>query len=80
MVNLGEKAKAAQEVIDIFLDGVEDEVLESIKNANTPERLMEIRAYYKACLALENEVTNMINKAVNKEKVLEELKKRKGEQ
>ena len=79
VVNLGDKAKAAKEIIDIFMDGTEDLVLESIRNADSPERLMEIRAYYRACLALEGELTNMIGKAANKEKVLEDLKKRKGE-
>ena len=79
VVNLGEKAKAAKEILDIFMDGTEDMVLESIKNTNSEEKLMEIRAYYNACLALEAEVTNMINKAVTKEKTLESLNKRKGE-
>ena len=79
MVNLGEKAKDAKEILDIFMDGMEDLVLEAIKNADNPDRLMEIRAYYKACLAIEGEITNMISRAANKEKVLEELKKRKGE-
>ena len=79
VVNLGEKAKDAKEILDIFMDGMEDLVLEAIKNADNPDRLMEIRAYYKACLALEGELTNMISRAANKEKVLEELKKRKGE-
>ena len=79
VVSLGEKVKDAKEILDIFMDGTEDLVLESIKNADSPERLMEIRAYYKACLALEAEFNNMIGRAATKEKVLEDLKKRKGE-
>ena len=79
VVSLGDKAKEAREVIDIFLDGVEDEVLESIKSASTPERLMEIRAYYKACLALQAEFNALIGKAAIKENTMEEMKKRKGE-
>ena len=79
VVSLGDKAKEAREVIDIFLDGVEDEVLESIKTASTPERLMEIRAYYKACLALQAEFNALIGKAAIKENTMEEMKKRKGE-
>ena len=79
MVNLGEKAKAAKEIVDIFMDGVEDRVLESVKNCNSPERLIEVRAYYKACLALEAEINGMINKASMKENTLDDLKKRKGD-
>ena len=79
VVSLGDKAKKAREVIDIFLDGVEDEVLESIKSASTPERMMEIRAYYKACLALKGEFDALIGKAALKESKIEEMKKRKGE-
>ncbi len=79
VVSLGDKAKEAREVVDIFLDGVEDEVLESIKSASTPERLMEIRAYYKACLALQGEFDALIGKAALKEQTMEEMKKRKGE-
>ena len=79
MVNLGSKAKDAKEILDIFMDGMEDLVLEAIKNADSPERLLEIRSYYKACLAIEAEFVGMINKGLSKEKTLEELKKRKGE-
>ena len=79
VVSLGDKVKEAKEILDIFMDGTEDLVLESLKNADSPERLMEIRSYYKACLALEAEFTGMINMAMAKDKTLEELKKRKGE-
>jgi len=61
------------------MDGMEDRVLEALRNTNSEEKLMEVRAYYKACLALESEINGMINKAIVKEKTLEELKKRKGE-
>lgn len=61
------------------MDGTEDLVLEAIKNADSPERLMEIRAYYKACLALESEFTGLLNDAAVKEKSMEEMNKRKGD-
>ena len=61
------------------MDGTEDLVLESLKNADSPERLMEIRAYYKACLALEEQITAMLNDAAVKEKSMEDMKKRKGD-
>ena len=61
------------------MDGMEDLVLEAIKNADNPERLMEIRAYYKACLALQGEFDALIGKAALKEQTMEEMKKRKGE-
>ena len=79
VVNLGDKARDAKEILDIFLDGAEDEVLASLKNASTPERLMEIRAYYKACLALQEEFDGLIAKASLKEKTIEDIKKQKGE-
>ena len=79
VVNLGTKAEGAKEILDIFMDGTEDLVLEAMKNADTPERLAEIRAYYKACLALEKEFDSLIAEALIKQKALDGLNQRKGE-
>ena len=79
VVNLGTKAEGAKEILDIFMDGTEDLVLEAMKNADTPERLTEIRAYYKACLALEKEFDSLIAEALIKQKALDGLNQRKGE-
>lgn len=79
VINLGTKAKDAKEILDIFMDGTDDLVLEAVKNADSPERLAEIRAYYRACLALEKEFNGLIAEAIIKQKALDELNQRKGE-
>lgn len=79
VINLGTKAKDAKEILDIFMDGTDDLVLEAVKNADSPERLAEIRAYYRACLALEREFNGLIAEAIIKQKALDELNQRKGE-
>ena len=79
VVNLGEKAKAAKEILDIFMDGVEDTILKSLTTTSDPDKLLQIKMYYKACLMLEKEFTGMIAEASVKEKTLEALNKEKGE-
>ena len=79
VVNLGEKAKYAQEILNIFLDGAEDLVLKSIAATSDPEKLLQIKMYYKACLMLEKEFANLITEAAVKEKTIEQLNKGKGE-
>ena len=79
VVDFGNKAKEAKEIIDIFLDGVEDLTLKTLNETSDPEALLGIKMYYKACLMLEKEFSTMINEAMIKRKTLEEIKKRKGE-
>ena len=80
IVNMGEKAKAAKEILDIFMDGVENTVLNGLAATSDPEKLLQIKMYYKACLMLEKEFTGMITEALVKSRTLEELNKRKGEE
>ena len=79
IVNLGKKAEDAKEIVDIFMDGVEDLVLNTLKNQSDPETLLQIKMYYKACLMLEKEISNMITEARIKQKTIEEINKGKGE-
>ena len=79
VVDFGNKAKEAKEIVDIFLDGAEDLTLKAINETSDPEKLLQIKMYYKACLMLEKEISTMINEAMIKRKTLEELKNRKGE-
>ena len=80
IVNYGNKAKDAKEILDVFMDGVEEIVLKSLAMTSDPEKLLQIKMYYKACLMLEKEFTGMITEASVKEKTLEALNKGKGEQ
>ena len=75
IVNLGKKAEDAKEILDIFMDGVEDLVLNTLKNQSNPEMLLQIKMYYKACLMLEKEFDNMITEARIKQKTIEDMKK-----
>ena len=79
VVGFGNKARDAKEIMDIFLDGVEDTVLKGIEATSDPEKLLQLKMYYKACLMLEKEFTGMINEALIKQKTLEDLQKKKGE-
>lgn len=79
VVDFGNKAKEAKEIIDIFLDGVEDLTLKTLNETSDPEALLGIKMYYKACLMLEKEFSTIINEAMIKRKTLEKIKKRKGE-
>ncbi len=73
VINLGNKAKDAKEILDIFLDGVADDTLNKLATASNPDNLLYIRMYYKACLELEKEFDKMIKEATAKEKTLENL-------
>ena len=80
VINLGNKAKDAKEILDIFLDGVADDTLRQLETATNPDSILYIRMYYKACLELEKEFNSMIKQALAKENTLEGLvKEKKGE-
>lgn len=57
------------------MDGVEDVVLSSLNATSDPEKLLQIKMYYKACLMLEKEFSNMIAEARIKQKTIDEMKK-----
>ena len=80
VINLGEKAKAAKEIFDIFLDGVADDTLSKLATTSDPDNLLYLHTYYKVCLDLEKEFTRLINESATKEKALESLSnEEKGE-
>lgn len=79
VVGLKNKARDAKEIFDIFLDGTEDTILKGLAATSDPEKLLQLKMYYKACLMLEKEFTGMINEALIKQKTLEELQKKKGD-
>lgn len=79
IVNFGEKARNAREIMDIFLDGVEDLVLSTLTVTSDPEKLLQIKMYYQACRQLDKEFDSMLREAAIKQKTLEELKEKKGE-
>lgn len=79
VVNLGDRAKDAKEILDIFMDGVEDDVLKKMAVTNDQMSLLYIKMYYKACLDLEAEFNGMIRQALLKENTLELMNKGKGE-
>lgn len=79
-MNLGKRAESAKEILDIFMDGIEDLVLDALNTTSDPEKLLQIKMYYKACLMLEKEFSGMMTEALIKQKTLEDMsKKEKGE-
>ena len=77
---MGKRAEDAKEILDIFMDGVEDLVLNTLNTTSDPEKLLQIKMYYKACLMLEKEFSGMITEALIKQKTIDELNNReKGE-
>jgi transcription termination factor NusB len=79
VVNLGNRAKDAKEILDIFMDGVEDNILKKMAVTNDTTSLLYLKMYYKACLDLEAEFDGMIKQALLKENTLDVMKKGKGE-
>ena len=80
VINLGERAKHAKEILDIFMDGVEDDTLKKLEMLNSEESLLYIRMYYKACLDLEKEFDYLIKQAfLAQEKIDSVSKEKKGE-
>ena len=79
VINLGERAKAAKEILEIFMDGVEDDTLKKLESVNNEESLLYIRMYYKACLDLEKEFEYLIKQAFLAQEKIDGLSNEKGE-
>ncbi len=73
IVDLGDKAEAVKDVLDVFLDRREDDVLNALRHARNAEETMRVKMYYNACEALASDIKKMIDEALIKQQAINRI-------
>lgn len=83
VAEFGEKARNLREVMDVFVDEVETQVLRDLEDASTAEELLQVQMYYKAVVDfnrfLQAHIAAGNAKEVSLRNMIEKEKKEKGD-
>ena len=79
IADYGRKAEDAKEILDIYLDSVEDVVLSELRKEKSEEELLRLQMYYRACHQLADDLSRMVREGKLKASVLRAAEKERGE-